>query len=202
MNRRKPFSRRARATLVATFLGAVIGTGGFGPALSDELWGAYTGYQFDDLQGDDGYGLAWNFPDPDKAMAQALESCRQQQPPVPQGEEYDETWRYHSGERCGDVLFAFSTDGPSPATVTRTPDPAWAEGFEKLTVIGRGRCIGVVEVTILWFDQELGKNFDVFWGVPNYWEDSEEGISAQIEQNYSREHAMPHRVDIIICNDQ
>ena len=202
MNRRKRDSS-ALATLLATFLGAVIGTAGSGPALSAELWGAYAGYHFDDFQGDEGYGVAWNYPDADKALARALEVCRQHQPPPPQGEEHDEAWRYHSGERCGDVLFAFSTDGPSPETVTRTPDPGWADGFERLTVLRRHRCVAVVELSNHFDGVEvLGSNFHMEE------ENSEEALSALIERVYAQKdrrpnepYPNPYRVVVVACND-
>ena len=197
MNRRKRDSS-ARATLLATFLGAVIGTGGFGPVLSAELWGAYAGYHFDHTVGDEGYGLAWNYPDAEKALARALEVCRQHQPPLPQ--EYNETWRRYLAERCSDVLFAFSTDGPSLETVTRTPDPAWFEGFEKLTVLRRHRCVAVVELSNHPDGFEvLGSNFHTVWG------NSEEALSAAIEHEYARgpnrPYRNPYRVAVVACND-
>ncbi len=193
----------ARGTLLAGCLIAVIGSGSPGPALSAELWGAYAGYDFDHIQGDEGYGVAWNHPDAATALARALEICRRHQPPPPQGEAFDEAWRYHSGRRCGDVVFAFSSDGPDPETVTREADPSWERDFEKLTVLQRHRCIGVVELSNDWEGFEvLGSNFHMEAA------NSEEALAALTESEYARMDCgpsecvpNPYRVAVVACND-
>ena len=169
---------------------------------ADERWGAYAGYHFDDTVGDEGFGVAWNFPDPAKALARALEICRQHQPPPPQGAEYDEAWRYHGGRRCGDVIFAFSSAGPQPETVKSKPDPAWAEGFEKRTVKRQHRCVAVTELSNHPDGFEaLGSNFHMDAG------NSEEELAALIERLYGGKdrgaHAPdpnPYRVALVACN--
>ena len=112
-------------------------------ANSAEIWGAYTSYDFDQYSGgQDGYGLAWNYPDPEQAMRAALEQCRKQQPPPPTVRPNpNQHYNPPAPERCGDEMIAFSTNGPYPTEETVTPDPTRYEGFNKYKYLYQFRCV-------------------------------------------------------------
>ena len=197
----RPSFRQASGRFVPALLALVTCCAGFGEAEGGEgRWGAYTGYHFDHTQGDEGYGISWNYPDPASATDEALKACREREPAPPQ--EYADVSRRYSARRCGDVIFAFSTDGPDPEKVTRTPDPAWYQGFEKLTVLRRARCNAVFEVRD--HPHLTSTNFNRYEG------NDRASLEALGEHLYgkglekrtpSHPHRLPYRVAIIACND-
>ena len=74
------------------------------------------GCHFDEIQGDEGYGISWNYPDPQSAIDQALKACRERQPPPPVHSPDQLASGAHPGLRRGDRIFAFSSQGLDPDT--------------------------------------------------------------------------------------
>ena len=191
LHEQKTIGRNRRIAVLCVMVAAMLATAA--PSHAGELWGAYTGYNFDEFRGDDGYGLSWNYSDAESAGAQAVKVCRERQPPLPLHDPARPG--VAPGERCGDVIFAFSTAGPSAQKYTAVPDPAWGEDFEKLFVWNKAsRCVAVFEQSNHWEGYEvLGSGFSPIWG------DAPESIIAVGEQQMQRE--IPYRVSRIACND-
>ena len=191
------------APVLAFILGAMsIG----GPATSEagELWGAYAGYHFDGFAGDEGYGISWNYADAQSAVAEALRQCRERQPTPPVHTPAQRASGAHPGERCGDRVFAFSSTGPDPEHVVRSPDPDWGQNFDRLTVHRRHRCTGVVERSIHTDGfAVLGTNFHRVEG------DTQAAVKGLIVKRFSKGQSVPqltipypYRTAIIACNDR
>ena len=194
--------RTAKLLLVALAIAGA--TGPTAPDAADALWGAYAGYHFDHTQGDEGYGVAWNYPDPEQAIEAALRQCHERQPPAPEHTPEQLASGAHPGRRCGDRVFAFSSVGPDPEEVVAIPDPSWSPSFERLTVHRRHRCTGVVELSDHPAGFEvLGSNFHRIEG------DTQAAVQALVEKWFSGKDRGPHapfpnpyRTAIIACNDQ
>lgn len=200
---RRSLDRRSCALLGACAL-AIACAAAPGPAQAAELWGAYAGYHFDDFSGDEGYGITWNYPDPESAIGQALKVCRERQPPPPVHTPDQLASGAAPGLRCGDVVFAFSSEGPDPEHVIATPDPAWGQDFEKLTAHRRARCTAVFELSNHPDGYHvLGSNFH------NYEGDDRASLEAFGERRYARKdrtpnepYPNPYRTAFVACNDR
>ena len=98
-----------------------------------ELWAAYTGYSFDRYAGDEGYGLAWNYPSKEEAIAEALKKCKQIQPPTPSSDH----------KQCGDDTWTISTTATPEVIAIKVPSERWY-GFIR-TWIYNARCFAVLK---------------------------------------------------------
>lgn len=152
-----------------------------GPATRDpargELWAAYTGYSFDRYQGDEGYGLAWNYPSKEEAIAEARNECKRRQPPFPS---FDH-------KRCGDDTWATSTTATPEVMIVEVPSERW-RGFIR-TWVNNAQCFAIVkQVTLLatvHIEVVLGNSEKeaVYWAEQRFDDDSR------------------YEIEKVVCND-
>ena len=147
-----------------------------------ELWGAYTGYNFDSFSDDDGYGVAWNYRSKEEAIAKSLKECKLRQPPFPTSDH----------KRCGDDTYVFSTSATPELITVEVPSERWY-GFVR-TWTYNVRCFAMVDV--LQHPEHSSFQTDIHFGP------SEEQIIAQVEDEFSIRYSPPYKIDQIVCNDR
>ena len=107
-----------------------------------ELWAAYLGYDWDTDQGDSGFGLAWNYPSREEAIAAARSQCEQRQPLTPP--------RLHLP--CGHRIIAISTTATEETITVDVPSDhrrGYRHGDIK-TYVRNGRCFAVSKDISYW----------------------------------------------------
>ena len=144
-----------------------------------ELWAAYTGYSFDRYAGDEGYGLAWNYPSKEEAIAEARKECERHQPPAPS---FDH-------KRCGDDTFTISTTATPDLMIVEVPSERWY-GFIR-TWVNNARCFAVAKV----ISHLATVHIHVEHG------DTEEETVAWAEKRYGGR-GNPYEIEKVVCNDQ